>query len=209
MSKFSVTLATSLIVVSSVALVDTLTREMPITAVTGANPSTVVTGILGFFLPSGQDGTVSKPAKQAGVSPFKKASSPIRLAKPNVNPYQRPEYDKYNTFLLLILQPHARATQLIGDLRTILRDDQIRQAHALIKKYDSRFAELRRRRSEILEYQRDQKLAGLLLENQQMVDLLAREIRVRIRREICTKEQLAKIRAMTTAKRPAPQDEDQ
>ncbi len=128
---------------------------------------------------------------QAGESETKKKQGPPEKK------YLDAQLHKNTTLLVLAYQPDIRADYLISTVRTVIDDEQYKVAKKLARQYDDQYKRVLNERAAILEVATDDKdVEGPLLELRKQVADLNATIRMRIIREILTREQRKKVVAL-------------
>ncbi len=127
-------------------------------------------------------GTVQSDPNQAPPEP---TEEPQRT-------YTDQQLNKNGTILVLAFQPDIRADFLVMLVRSLLDEEQAKQAKEIALSYDWRYVDIRKKRADLLETVTDEnkaevdaKLRDLRIE----IFELNQEIRARINREILTPEQ--------------------
>jgi len=140
------------------------------------------------------DQTASQPVKQvvdqAVQQPPQTDPKKPAVTQRNGKTYQPNKLNKINTLFLLADQTDIRSKNLASVIREIATPEQQLAAEKLAATFDQQFAELRRRRSEILETAVDgADVESQLLELRMDTADLAALVRTKIKQKILSREQ--------------------
>jgi hypothetical protein len=144
-----------------------------------------------------KDTTRTSNSKDGSKNDSKSASKsdPESTKKqPPEKKYLDAQLHKNTTLLVLAYQPDIRADYLISNVRTVIDDQQYKVAKKLARQYDDQYKRILDERAAILEVATDEMdVEGPLLALRKQVADLNATIRMRISREVLTREQRKKV----------------